>query len=237
MKKIFAFLFASALLATGLISCGGGGDDSSKYTVTAKQFQQGRGIAFLGISPGFYINPTTDTSLIGDVQMPDRTGQAVEVPESSPAASNTIIDVSGLKQSGRAVNQRRQVSLTGGTTGWADVTYVYTENNCAIVTLSVSEDFVDTNAFINAFGLQQKINNWSSDYERFEVQTLGGSNIQFVIDWNSGNAQLLVNISVNAYKSKTEDNTETGDYNHEYGYTVETKTVTQAITRVVPLLQ
>ncbi len=237
MKKIFAFLFASALLATGLISCGGGGDKTDKYTVTAKQFQQGRGIAFLGISPGFYINPTADTSLIGNVQMPDLSGKPVVVPEGSPAANNTIIDISDLKQSGRAVNQRRQVSLTGGTTGWADVTYVYTENNCAVVTLSVSEDFVDTSAFINAFGLQQKVNNWTSTYDRFEVQTLGGSNIQFVIDWNSGNAQLLVNISVSGYKSKTEDNTDTGDYDHEYGYEVETRTVTQAVTRVVPLLQ
>lgn len=231
MKKIFAFLFASALLATGLISCGGGGDDSDKYIVTGKQFEQGRGIGFIGASPAFYIMPTTDTSVLGGVKRPDRTGEEVEIPETSPAASSTILPEEGLTQEGREVIQRRTCQLTGGSSGTCDVSYLYTQQNYAIVTFSLSEAQVDTSAFINAFGLQQKVNNWSDSIDRFEVETLGGSNVQFVIDWNSGNAQVLVNVSVTGYETNDAGETISS------GYVVKTTTVSNMTTRVIPYLE
>lgn len=238
MKKIFAFLFASALLATGLISCGGGGDNDDKYIVTAKQFENGRGIGFIGASPSFYIMPSSSTEPLGGLHRPKPDGSALTITESDPAYTSSLLQqIQGsqadgnLYQEGREVIQRRTVQLTGGSSGEADVSYRYFSGGYALISIGLSEQIVDLEGFIEAFGLQKQINNWGSD--RLEVQTAGGTNTQFVIDWNSGSAQIMVNLTIMGM---------TVDENDEGNVVVGQEkpipmTVSSMTTRVVPYLE
>lgn len=192
MKKIFAFLFASALLATGLISCGGGGDDDSRDIVTAQQFLSGKGMTFLGGSPSWSILPNQYTN-IGNIQKVED-GRDLDV---SSYFKLNIYDVDDLHQSGRVVNQTRRISFLGANTGSCDVTYIYTQEGYAIMKLSVGDDISSTSAAINAFGFAQSLDDVAQD--SYTVSSIGGCEVSILIDWKSRTAQAEITARTASY--------------------------------------
>lgn len=244
MKKIFAFLFASALLATGLISCGGGsGDNKNQYIVTGKDFEKGRGIAFAGNTPCFDILPDPSAQPVGGKRQPDNTGAPVHgtLSEDSPIGSSQyvkdlIANGGELTQEGRSVLQDRQIRILGGATEQCRISYIYTQQGYAVCDFSLSANGTDNKDFINAFGLEQIIKGQVSD--KFEVNSLGGSNVVFVIDWNSSYAELIVNTTarsaINIDFSTGTDDEATADKSDSNSMSV---TVSRQYIRVAPYFE
>lgn len=212
MKKIFAFLFASALLATALISCGGGGDDD-QYRITTQKFRNGVGFGFM-MNPNLEVcagslgqfapqiggNGTFDIVLPGDT-----TGGAegdntqTGVTTTYQPVGNEIICQTRRVRAGNEYYTAKVMFREANEVISSDPTLEeddkIDDNVKAIVTISF-DDIAATSSESLAGGLGMLLrgsgNDILDDPSRSYITSLAGCLLQIVLDSKSQTAQIVV---------------------------------------------
>lgn len=218
MKKIFAFLFASALLATALISCGGGGDDD-QYRITTQKFRNGVGFGFM-MNPNLEVcagslgqfapqiggNGTFDIVLPGDTTggaEGDNTQTGVTTTY-QPVGNEIICQTRRVRAGNEHYTAKvmfreayEVTSSTGSTDNFWDSEKPDIDSGevKAIVTISF-DDIAATSSESLAGGLGMLLrgsgNDILDDPSRSYITSLAGCLLQIVLDSKSQTAQIVV---------------------------------------------
>lgn len=215
MKKLFLFLLSSAILSTGLISCGGGGDDDI-YVITAQKFNAGWGFGFL-INPVLEVQSGVVSTNLASNRYGD--GDQVTVPGDEEDESG---NPNYVTQVGNTIIQNRNVSVSG-TNYEATVSY-----QCVQDLYGASKGIANV-SFINVAGLRDEgllgglgmlvsavttSSGWgttsgSDSGNRNTVDSLSGCKIDIVLDFSSKKASIYVSASgVHMIDTITGDETE-----------------------------
>jgi len=212
MKKIFAFLFASALLATALVSCGGGGDDN-QYHITAQKFRNGVGFGFM-MNPNMEVCPGSLGQFapeIGgggnfEIVLPGGTTEGGDEEDNTTTGVTTTYEPVGNE----IVCQQRRIQ-SGNEYYTAKIMFreAYqlqaSDNNPsgyervgepkAIVTISF-QDIAATGSASIAGGLGMLLRGSGTDIlddpSRSYITSLAGCMLQVILDYTSQTAQIVV---------------------------------------------
>ena len=232
MKKFFSLCTAVSVLLTGLVSCGGGGDDNPGF-VTAEEFRAGMGFKLLqnpqfeivagysGDVDGDYPSDSDGNPAIPDITVPG-TGQP-EIPDDPNTDADEgqeYIPPTKLDPVGSMATVNRTIKAGGSIIGNVDVTYVMTAEDIAVATLSAPfAKILENPSFLTGLGIAAETNNgnnWNNNnadnetLNRVRVNDLSACTIEIYFNFKTGQAMVI--ISASGVEVAGEGNDEGGFY-------------------------
>ena len=214
MKKFFSLCTAVSVMLTGLVSCGGGGDDNPGF-VTAEEFKAGMGFKLmqnpqLEIVAGYSRDVEGDqpSDSAGNPAIPPTTvpgtGQP-EKPETDDEAGDRYVPPAKLDPVGSMAVVNRTIKAGGSIVGNVDVTYVMTAQDVAVATFSAPfGSILENRAFLTGLGIAAETNNgnnWNNNnadnetLNRVRVNDLSACTIEIYFDFKTGQAMTIISAS------------------------------------------
>ena len=215
MKKFFSLCTAVSVLLTGLVSCGGGGNDTPGF-VTATDFRSGTGFKLLQ-NPQFEIvagysgdvdgNWPTDSN--GNPAIPPLivpgTGQDEVLDDPATPDVNEgqeYIPPTELTPVGTMAIVNRTIKAGGSIVGNVDVTYVMTTDEIAVMTMSAPfGKILENPSFLTGLGIAAETNNgnnWNNNnannetLNRVRVNDLSACTIEIYFNFKTGQAMVII---------------------------------------------
>lgn len=216
MKKFFSLCTAVSVLLTGLVSCGGGGDNQG--FVTAEQFRAGMGFKLLQnpqleIVAGYSgdVNGDWPSNSTGKPAQPEYTlpgtGQE-EIPDDPDTDENEgqeYIPPTKLDPVGSMAIVNRTIKAGGSFIGNVDVTYVMTSEDIAVATFSAPfYKILENPSFLTGLGIAaetQNGDNWNNNnggndtLSRIKLESLAACTIEIYFNFNNGMATVIISAS------------------------------------------
>ncbi len=217
MKKFFSLCTVVSVLLTGLVSCGGGGDENRGY-VTATEFRSGTGFKLLQ-NPQFEIVAGYCGDVEGDWPTDSKgnpaipplivpgTGQdeILDDPKTEENEGQDYIPPTELTPVGTMAIVNRTIKAGGSLVGNVDVTYVMTSEDIAVMTMSAPfAKILENPSFLTGLGIAAENdngNNWNNNnangetLSRVRVNDLSACNIEIYFDFKTGQAMVLISAS------------------------------------------
>ncbi|MDO5464606.1 MAG: hypothetical protein Q4F40_06700 [Akkermansia sp.] len=213
MKKFFSLCTAVSVLLTGLVSCGGGGDENRGF-VTATDFRAGTGFKLLQ-NPQFEIvagysgdvegNWPTDSN--GNPAIPPLiipgTGQdeIVDDPNTEENEGQDYIPPTQLTPVGTMAIVNRTVKAGGSIAGNFDITYCMTAEDIGVATLSTKSPALLANkTLLTGLGIAAETNtgNWNNNnadndtLNRVSLENLEACDVKIYFDFKTGQATVII---------------------------------------------
>lgn len=217
MKKFFSLCTAVSVLLTGLVSCGGGGDDNPGF-VTAEEFRSGKGFKLLqnpqfeivagysGDVDGDYPSDSDGNPAIPDIIVPG-TGQdeIPDDPNTDEDEGQEYIPPTKLDPVGSMAIVNRTIKAGGSIIGNVDVTYVMTSQDIGVATLSAPfAKILENPSFLTGLGIAAETNNgnnWNNNnadnetLNRVRVNDLSACTIEIYFNFKTGQAMVIISAS------------------------------------------
>ena len=217
MKKFFSLCTAVSVMLTGLVSCGGGGDEATGF-VTADAFRSGTGFKLLQ-NPQFEIVAGYSNEVEGDwptdsngnPAIPELivpgTGQdeVIDDPNTDENEGQDYIPPTKLTPVGTMAIVNRTVKAGGALVGNVDVTYVMTSDDIAVMTISAPfGPILENRSFLTGLGIAAETNNgnnWNNNnannetLNRVRVSDLSACTIEIYFDFKTGQAMVIISAS------------------------------------------
>lgn len=216
MKKFFSLCTAVSVLLTGLVSCGGGGDDNPGF-VTAEEFRAGMGFKLLqnpqfeivagysGDVDGSHPSDSDGNPAIPDTTVPG-TGQdeIPNDPNTDEDEGQEYIPPTKLDPVGSMAIVNRTIKAGGSIIGNVDVTYVMTAEDIAVATISAPfAKILENPSFLTGLGIAAENNNgnnWNDNaneqtLSRVRVSNLSACTIKIYFNFKTGQAMVIISAS------------------------------------------
>lgn len=217
MKKFFSLCTAVSVLLTGLVSCGGGGDEDRGF-VTATEFRSGTGFKLLqnpqfeivaghcGNVEGDWPSDSNGNPAIPPLIVPG-TGQdeIIDDPNTEENEGQDYIPPTELTPVGTMAIVNRTIKAGGSLVGNVDVTYVMTSEDIAVMTMSAPfAKILENPSFLTGLGIAAENNNgnnWNNNnangetLSRVRVNDLSACNIEIYFNFRTGQAMVLISAS------------------------------------------
>lgn len=213
MKKFFSLCTAVSVLLTGLVSCGGGGDENRGF-VTAADFRAGTGFKLLqnpqfeivagycGNVEGDYPTDSNGNPAIPPLIIPG-TGQdeIIDDPNTEENEGQDYIPPTQLTPVGTMAIVNRTVKAGGSIAGNFDITYCMTAEDIGVATLSTKSPALLANkTLLTGLGIAAETNtgNWNNNnadndtLNRVSLENLEACDVKIYFDFKTGQATVII---------------------------------------------
>lgn len=217
MKKFFSLCTVVSVLLTGLVSCGGGGDENGGF-VTATDFRSGTGFKLLqnpqfeivagycGDVEGDWPSDSNGNPAIPPLIVPG-TGQdeIIDDPNTEENEGQDYVPPTELTPVGTMAIVNRTIKAGGSLVGNVDVTYVMTSEDIAVMTMSAPfAKILENPSFLTGLGIAAETNNgnnWNNNnadngtLSRIRVNDLSACTIEIYFNFKTGQAMVIISAS------------------------------------------